>query len=236
MTKDEYLRQVDWELRDLPWRRRKELVTDLRGHLDEAPVEQLEPPAKYAAELREAAGLGRCHGPVAFLRARRPRNVVLVVLLLVVVALLATAYSWVKSYQPVVTGSTGLDPYGSHSEAAGETVVTFHDGRPFRLAQHPERGAFRSESSASRWTGRFRSQRGCSCRDPWTTSATFPALSPRFGPSTSSLVRSGCWCCAARLRIAATGGAARGRAHRHAGSLQLPLANGDDLASSSTAR
>jgi hypothetical protein len=132
VTKDEYLRQVDWELRDLPWRRRNELVADLRGHLDEAP-DQLEPPSRYAAELREAAGLGRCHGPVAYLRARRPRNVVLVVLLLVVVALLATAYAWVLSYQPVVTGSTGMSPLGSHGEGAGETMVTFHDGRPFRL-------------------------------------------------------------------------------------------------------
>ena len=133
MTKDEYLREVSWELRDLPWRKRRELVADLRGHLDEAPLDQLEPPRRYVAELREAAGLGRCHGPVAFLRARRPRNLVLVVVLLVVGALLGSAYAWVQSYQPLVMGSVSMVPLTSHTEAAGETVVTFHDGRPFRL-------------------------------------------------------------------------------------------------------
>jgi hypothetical protein len=133
VTKYEYLVEVAWQLRDLPWRKRRELVDDLRRHLDEVPLDRLAPPRKYVAELREAEGLARCHGPVAFLRARRPRNVVLVVLLVVVAALLAAGYAWVQSYQPLVTGFASLDPPDSHSEAEGETVAPFHEGRPFRF-------------------------------------------------------------------------------------------------------
>ena len=79
MTAEDYLRRVDVAVRDLPWRTRRELNSELRGHLAELPadtdfVERLGTPERYAADLRSAAGLERRRGPIAFLRARRPRN------------------------------------------------------------------------------------------------------------------------------------------------------------------
>lgn len=39
MTRDEYVRNVGWWLRDLPWSTRRDLLAGLRGHLDELPTD-----------------------------------------------------------------------------------------------------------------------------------------------------------------------------------------------------
>jgi hypothetical protein len=132
VTREEYLRAVEWQLRDVPWKRRKQLAGELAAHLDETPPEQLDTPQAYAAELRRSENLPRRHGVVAFLRARRPRNLVIVGALLVVLALTVSGYAWAESYQPLSRGSYGLYPPGSRSGPAGETAVVFHDRGPFR--------------------------------------------------------------------------------------------------------
>jgi uncharacterized membrane protein len=76
MIAEDYLRMVAFELRDLPWKMRRDIVSELRGHLDELPPgtdlgAQLGRPHEYAAELRSAAGLERRRGVIAFLRAPR---------------------------------------------------------------------------------------------------------------------------------------------------------------------
>src|SRR5262245_26244499 len=89
---EDYVRQVDGALRDLPWSQRRDLVADLRNHLAELPPEtdlvaRLGTPVRYASDLRAAEGLERRHGPVAYLRARRPRNVALVAITLTTIGL-----------------------------------------------------------------------------------------------------------------------------------------------------
>lgn len=138
MTSEQYLAAVDARLADLPWRLRKNLVSDLRVHLGEIPPEQdlvtrLGSPGSYAAELRAAADLKASRGPIAFLRARRPRNVVITLALLAVAAALAAAVAWARSYQPLLKGSSGLSPVASRQGALGETVAVFRDGRPFQF-------------------------------------------------------------------------------------------------------
>jgi len=133
VTRDAYLREVEWQLRDVRWKRRKALVAELAAHLDETPAGQLDTPQAYAAELRRSENLPRRRGAVAFLRARRPRNLVLVALLLVLVALLVSGYAWAESYQPLTAGDYGLFPDRAVSGPAGETAVTFRDGAPFRF-------------------------------------------------------------------------------------------------------
>jgi hypothetical protein len=39
VTAEEYVRRVDFRLRDLPWRMRRDLIDELRGHLDELPAD-----------------------------------------------------------------------------------------------------------------------------------------------------------------------------------------------------
>jgi len=88
VTAEEYVRQVDFRLRDLPWKTRRELVSELRAHLSELPADELASlgtPEQYASDLRSAAGLERRRGPIAFLLARRPRNLVLTVVALAVI-------------------------------------------------------------------------------------------------------------------------------------------------------
>ena len=92
MSPDEYLRNVSYSLNDLPWGMRRDLVAELRAHLDELPPgtdleTRLGRPEEYAADLRSAAGLERRRGPIAFLRARRLRNLILVVLSLTLIGL-----------------------------------------------------------------------------------------------------------------------------------------------------
>jgi hypothetical protein len=54
---ERYVAVVDDLLLDIPWRRRRELVADLREHIRESPEQlSVEPPEEYAAELRIAAG------------------------------------------------------------------------------------------------------------------------------------------------------------------------------------
>jgi hypothetical protein len=137
VTADEYLRRVAYWLGDLPWRTRRDLLAEIRGHLDELPAgtdleERLGAPGAYAADLRSAAGLERRRGPMAFLRARRPRNLVAVALALTVAGLAIGAVAWIDSYQPLVFGGGSQFPLDAKPSAgqAGETVV-FRKGRPF---------------------------------------------------------------------------------------------------------
>jgi hypothetical protein len=137
VTPDEYVRNVGWWLRDLPWSTRRDLLAELRAHLDELPPgtdlrTELGPPQKYAGDLRSAAGLERRRGPIAFLRARRPRNLILIVLALTLIGLAIGAVAWVDSYQPIAfAGGTQLPLTAKPSAGqAGETVL-FRKGHPF---------------------------------------------------------------------------------------------------------
>jgi hypothetical protein len=139
VTREDYLRSVGFWLRDLTWRTRRDLKAELRGHLDELPAgtdlaERLGTPQEYAAALRSAAGLERRRGAIAFLRARRPRNLILTVVLVTVLGLAIGSVVWIDSYQPIAfAGGTQfpLDAKPS-SGRAGETVV-FRKGRPFQF-------------------------------------------------------------------------------------------------------
>jgi hypothetical protein len=139
VTHDEYLQRVRYWLVDLPWSTKRDLLSELRGHLDELPAgtdldARLGPPQQYAADMRAAAGLERRRGVIAFLRARRPRNVILVALTLVVIGLGIGAVVWINSYQPVAFGNGYQFPAGAKgvSGISGESVA-FHNGRPFVL-------------------------------------------------------------------------------------------------------
>ncbi|HEY2741583.1 MAG TPA: hypothetical protein VGI69_05315 [Gaiellaceae bacterium] len=139
MTRDQYVRDVGHWLHDIPWSTRRDLLAELRGHLAELPADtdletRLGSPEEYAAELRSAAGLERRRGPVAFLQARRPRNLVLALVTLAVIGLAIGAVAWIQSYQPIAFAGGGLDPVGAGVRAGlqGESVV-FHVGRPFQF-------------------------------------------------------------------------------------------------------
>jgi hypothetical protein len=139
MTAEDYLWRVGSELRDLPWSTRHDLVAELRGHLDELPpdtdlVACLGEPERYAADLRSAARLERHRGVLAFLRARRPRNLILAALALTVIGLAIGAVVWINSYQPMTVGNFYRLPAGSVEPPALDTAsVVFHQGRPFTL-------------------------------------------------------------------------------------------------------
>jgi hypothetical protein len=139
MIAEDYVRMVAFELRDLPWRMRRDLVSELRGHLDELPPgtdlgERLGKPHEYAAEMRAAAGLERRRGPIAFLRARRPRNLILTLVALTVIGLAIGALAWIDAYQPLAVGNSYRFPNGSVEAPAGDSSsVVFHQGRPFEL-------------------------------------------------------------------------------------------------------
>lgn len=141
MTADDYLRRVSLALRDLPWRQRRDLVAELRGHLAELPAdtnlaERLGAPEQYAADMRSAAGLERRRGVIAFLRARRPRNVVITVVAVVLIGLAISTTVWVQNYQPLaaVAGFPPLLPAHAHIAPDGnaENVLAL-PGRPFQL-------------------------------------------------------------------------------------------------------
>ena len=139
MTRAEYLREVGYQLNDLPWGMRRDLLAELGAHLDELPPgadlrAQLGPPEEYAADLRSAAGLERRRGPIAFLRARRPRNVILIAIALTMIGLAIGAVAWIDSYQPLAFGNSYRFPDGSvEAPAGGSSSVVFHQGRPFQL-------------------------------------------------------------------------------------------------------
>lgn len=139
MIAEEYLRLVGFELRDLPWAMRRDLLSELRGHLDELQADsglekRLGTPKEYAADLRSAAGLERRRGLIALLRARRPRNLLLAVVALTIIGLAIGALEWIDSYQPVAVGNSYRFPDGSVDAPAGDSAsVVFHQGRPFEL-------------------------------------------------------------------------------------------------------
>lgn len=138
MTPEEYLRDVGYRLNDLPWSMRRDLLAELRAHLDELPPgtnlrAELGPPEAYAADLRSAAGLERRRGPIAFLRARRPRNLILIVLALTVIGLAIGAVVWIDSYQPIAfAGGTQFPLDAKPSVGQAGYSVVFRKGRPFQ--------------------------------------------------------------------------------------------------------
>lgn len=135
MTRDEYLRGVEYWLTDLPWSTRRDLLAEIRGQLDELPAgtdlkARLGMPEEYVAELRSAAGLERRRGPIAFLQARRPRNLVLTTVALIAVGLAIGAVVWVDSYQPITLGGYTQLPVAA--QPFGQSVsVAFRKGQPF---------------------------------------------------------------------------------------------------------
>jgi hypothetical protein len=138
VTADEYLRRVWFAFYDLPWRTKRELVDEIRGHLDELPAdtdlrERLGTPEDYAAELRSAAGLYKRRGVLAFLRARRPRNVVLAAIFVTVIGLAIGAVVWVQGYQPIAfAGASYLPAHTRGSIGLNGSIVTWRKGKPFR--------------------------------------------------------------------------------------------------------
>jgi hypothetical protein len=139
MTRDEYLRSVGFWLNDLPWGMRRDLVAELRAHLDELPADtdlraELGPPEEYAGDLRSAAGLERRRGPIAFLRARRPRNLILTAVVLTLIGLAIGAVTWIDSYQPIAfAGGTQFPLEAKPSVGQAGYSVVFRKGRPFRF-------------------------------------------------------------------------------------------------------
>jgi len=137
MTADEYVDGVEFALRDLPWRQRRELLADLRTHLAELPdgtdlVARLGRPASYAADLRTSAGIHQRHGAIAFIRSFRPLYVVFAATGLVALGLLIAAVAWVDSYQPLDFGNVSWGTPGSKPDVgdAGEHVA-FRQGGLF---------------------------------------------------------------------------------------------------------
>jgi hypothetical protein len=138
VRRDEYVRDVGYWLGDLPWSTRRDLLAELRAHLDELPPDtdlrpQLGPPEAYAKDLRAAAGLERRRGVIAFLRARRPRNLILTVVLLTVIGLAIGSVVWIDSYQPLTWANATQEPLDSTPSPGqpGVTVV-FRKGHAFR--------------------------------------------------------------------------------------------------------
>lgn len=137
MTVETYLHWVGYELRDLPWGMRRQLLGELAEHLSELPagndlVARLGRPEEYAAEMRAAAGLERRHGAIAFLRARRPRNLILIALVLSVIGLGIGTVLWIDRYQPLAFGGGYQFPAGARgvTGVSGESVA-FRKGKPF---------------------------------------------------------------------------------------------------------
>jgi hypothetical protein len=134
---DEYLGRVDAALSDLPWSVRRDLMVELKGHLEELPPDEasrLGTPEEYAAELRAAAGLERRRGVIAFLRARRPRNVVLTAVALAAIGLAIGAIAWINSYQPLAPGGGSQYPPGAKPAVGSDSEeVEFQQGKPFEI-------------------------------------------------------------------------------------------------------
>jgi hypothetical protein len=137
VTTDDYLVLVGYELRDLPWKTRRDLLAEIRGHLAELPDEtdllaRLGRPEQYASDMRAAAGLERRRGLIAFLRARRLRNLILIAVLLIVAGLAIGAVAWINSYQPLVfAGGAQLPLDSKPSPGQAGVTVEFRKGRPF---------------------------------------------------------------------------------------------------------
>jgi hypothetical protein len=104
-------------------------------------VARLGAPEEYVAELRAAANLARRRGPLAFARARRPRDLAILAAVVLAAAGLTTVLviryerqQFVQNYQPLRLGNLSLDPRGAHGFGGinGEGVDV-HVGRPFAL-------------------------------------------------------------------------------------------------------
>jgi hypothetical protein len=160
MTAEEYLRRVGFWLNDLPWSMKCDLRAEIRAHLDELPADtnltaRLGAPEEYAAELRSAAGLERRRGVIAFLRARRPRNLVLTAIALTLIGLAIGAVAWIDSYQPLEFQNGEAPPLGYVEEPGGGEAVVFHKGRPFRLGiDVSNRGRFTVRVVGAGYTGK----------------------------------------------------------------------------------
>lgn len=143
MTSEEYRRRVGSALRDLPWGQRRDLLAELSSHLADFPAdtdlaERLGPPEQYAADLRTAEGIERRRGPIAYVRARRPRTLLLVALALTVIGLASGSVAWVDSYQPIAGGSHCMYPQGGGAVAllcqlGGTETVDVRNGKPVRF-------------------------------------------------------------------------------------------------------
>lgn len=141
-TSDEYVREVEWALRDLPWSQREELVADLRNHLAELPPEtdlaqRLGTPTRYASELRVAEGLDVRQGLVANLRARRPRTVIVLgafaLAIVLALVILIGGLVWIESYQPIRFDGFRPPAHSRSLPGLNGVSVDFHRGRPFEL-------------------------------------------------------------------------------------------------------
>ncbi len=169
MTDKDYLRAYARELRDLPWRQRRDLVADLEAHLAELPpdgdlVARLGSPAQYATDIRAAARIDRQRGSTAFLRARRPRTLLLFALLLTLVGVSIGAVAWIYSYEPIAfTSGSSQTPVGTHELHGTETeAVPFRNGKRFDLSmQFQNTGRFAVRvlgvpyGSSMPWTARL---------------------------------------------------------------------------------
>lgn len=95
--------------------------------------ERLGTPERYATDLRAAEGLEHRRGALAFLRARRPRNLALTMVALTLVGLAIGAVEWTDSYQPIALGNAFMEPQGvKHAPVGTNAYVVFHRGGPFR--------------------------------------------------------------------------------------------------------
>ena len=232
MTRDEYVRHVDWWLRDLPWSTRQDLLAELRGHLDELPADtdfraQLGTPETYAGDLRAAAGLERRRGLIAFLRARRPRNLILFVLALTVAGLAIGAVAWIDRYQPIVYGNaTQFPPDSKPSPGQPGVTVVFRRGRPFlygvtirNSGRFPVRVLGVPQGCLGFLQGSLAREQAEPERER-AAARTLPSLRP--APRRDPLAG-----LEGRLRVYQRRGRGRPSDHpgRHPGSLQLPLEN-----------
>jgi hypothetical protein len=114
----------------------RELVAELQAHIAEFEPGsdlywRLGSPEQYAADLRTAAGLHRRRGPVAFFRARRPRNLIVVVLLLTLLGLAIGGLAWANTYQPLGLGPSYTYPGNKTLTGLEGVQAVFRDGRPF---------------------------------------------------------------------------------------------------------
>lgn len=132
-----YASAVARHLRHLPRAQRRRLVADVRTHLLELPVGQLEerlgPPRTYAAELLRSSGLPEPHGFRHWLR-RVPLLWKIAASLLLLLAVAGTvAGIWVNGYEPLATGGAsftpGILPDPDLGEHANVLVDYQHDAR-----------------------------------------------------------------------------------------------------------
>jgi hypothetical protein len=136
-----YLERLSSATYDLPDARRRELLSEIEQHIRQALaqtpctsrdemlalLEQVGDPAEIAAAAddRVDAGRERRAGVIAFLRARRLRNVSIALSALAVVGLAIGSVAWIQSYQPLAY----LDVPSVH----GRVAVTFHRGYRFSV-------------------------------------------------------------------------------------------------------